>query len=90
MTDNDFREQVAQQCDVVVHMGTVLANLFRELAIDVRQGRVSLMLHSTGKESAQIMNELGNILNDMDAVSEDDAWTTPIFDKASELWPRED
>lgn len=68
------REQVAEQCRAVVHMG-----------------KMDQLLDIVGQRTAHVMNVLGDILNDMDAVDDDaDGWMEPIFAEAQRLWPGDD
>jgi|SRR6185437_15617225 len=81
-------DQVADQCAVVVHLAGALVDvyghhtkMFRE-----RTGAAVDLVDLVGQQTANIMNTLGDILNGMDAVSEEDEWTDPVFEKARRLW----
>jgi hypothetical protein len=86
----ELLNQVADQCRVVVHLLNSMAELY---AADEKLFRAHSVGHATladmiGKRSAELMEELGEHLNGMDAVGEDDEWTAPIFREAQRLFPR--
>lgn len=94
MPDNEIApaktmEQVADQYRVVVHLARSLA-LVHEQSILAHGSRPqnATMIDILGSRSASIMETLGNILNDMDAVDDgEDGWTAPIFRIAHATWP---
>lgn len=89
MTDAEKRTQVAAQCDVIVHLATSLANVRRDCADIIRTGKMDHLLDQVGKATARHMEVLGDILNGMDAVDEDeDGWTHSVFEAAQRLWPQ--
>lgn len=85
MTD-EKRDQVAKQCDAVAHLAKVIADLHVTLAGIVRSGKSDALLNWTGQRTASLMENLGDVLNGMDSVTEDDAWMEPIFKEAQKRW----
>lgn len=83
------RAQVIAQCDAVAHMATVIADLHRDRREILETGRADSLIDITGRRTADLMEVLGNFLNGMDAVTEDDAWLSPIFAEAQRLWPQD-
>lgn len=77
------RAQVADQCKVVVHLANALAEVHRDSESGVRAGGLDTILDVIGRRTASIMEDIGDILNGMDAASEEDEWTYPIFEKAA-------
>lgn len=86
------RKQVADQCRAVAHMAAVLQQLYTEKARiysddnPVMDGAVDW----DGERSHRLMNQLGDALNGMDAVCEEDEWTFPIFEAARNVFPLKD
>lgn len=84
------REQVVVQLKAVAHLAKQIAAVhdgkaaaYAETAME--EGFIDFV----GYESAALMETLGNILNNMDAVDEtEDAWMEPIFKVAHATWPR--
>jgi hypothetical protein len=67
-------------------MAQAIADVHREkaeLIASVDYAPVDL----AGKMSASLMETLGDVLNGMDAVSEEDEWLTPVFKEAQRRWP---
>lgn len=91
MNQGQKNKQASDQCRVVVHLAKALIEVFSEHARMLGERSVDDITPTTteiiGRRSAAIMETLGDILNGMDAVSEDDGWVDPIFEKAQELWP---
>lgn len=85
----ELMKQIAAQCNVVVHLSQALAEVHADYARMFAAGGKGPedIAEIVGKRTATLMEQLGDILNGMDAVSEDDDWTAPIFAKAHELWP---
>lgn len=89
--DNPTPETVAQvvaQYRVVAHMARALAQVHEDIAGLMEAGGGLSLTEMWGERSASIMDTLGNILNGMDAVSEDDEWVNPIFAEAHRRWPQ--
>lgn len=82
--------QVVAQCRVVAHFATALASVFNQKADAFEQGAWPTIWEPAGQESAALMETLGNILNNMDAVDgAEDAWTFPVFERAHVLFARD-
>ncbi len=81
-------QQVADQYRVVVHLARSLA-LVHEQSIEAYASRdqSATMIDILGARSASIMEKLGDILNGMDSVDDEDSWTNPIFAVAHATWP---
>lgn len=82
------REQVAKQCEAVAHMATALAKVNADYARLLRAGHMDALIDIVGQRTAGLMEVLGDILNDMDAVDGDeDDWVGPVLAEAQRLWP---
>lgn len=83
------KEQVLAQCRVVAHLAKQIAmiheqkaEVYEDMNMDAR------LIDVVGQFSANAMEVLGDMLNGMDAVDEDeDAWTSPVFEVAHATWP---
>ena len=83
------REQVRLQCRAVAHLAKVLSSVFADYERMFAAGALDGLIDHVGDRSAGIMETLGDILNDMDAVGEpEDAWISPVFEKAHQMWPQ--
>ena len=82
--------QVLDQYRVVVHLAKSLALVFEQSAdFYAKTANNLMMIDMLGEHSAAIMEMLGDILNGMDAVDDDeDGWTNQIFRIAHATWPR--
>lgn len=85
------REQVVAQYRVVAHLARQIALVHEQCAetyahtgTPMRDGFIDFI----GEQTAQRMEVLGNMLNGMDAVTEDDVWVDLIFSVAQATWPR--
>lgn len=85
---DDKRKQVAAQCKVVAHLATAIAGVYRDYEKMFEAGIAESLIEPVGKRTAALMEKFGDILNGMDAVTEDDDWTAPVFEKAHQLWPQ--
>lgn len=88
---NEKRRQVADQCRVVAHLAKAIWEVYSDKArlfASESKGPDDIV-DLVGKWSAGHMEKLGDILNGMDAVEEEDDWTGPIFEKAHRLFPQE-
>lgn len=87
------REQVAKQCDAVRHLATVLAGLHEDYAKVMRDTRAASaadhLADLVGRRTAYFMEALGDMLNGMDAASEEDGWLDQIFEEAQRRWPQD-
>jgi hypothetical protein len=88
MTTEEKRKQVANQCRVVAHLATVLAGVRADYVKIIESGHMDRLLDQIGDETARQMEDLGDIINGMDAVDEEDEWENPIFKEAQQLWPQ--
>ena len=89
MSDEERRIQVAKQCEAVAHLATTLAGVHKDYAMLFREGHATTLIDMVGERTAYLMETLGNILNGMDAVDEqEDAWLGPVFAEAHRLWPQ--
>jgi hypothetical protein len=89
-SDSDKREQVARQCAVVVALADRLGGVRKDYEKLVRGGYVDDLLDMIGSETSRQMELLGDVLNGMDAVDQDDEWMTPVFEEARRRWPSND
>lgn len=85
----ELMKQIADQCRVVSHLAKALAEVHSDYERIFTAGGKGPedIADIVGTRTANLMEQLGDILNGMDAVTEDDGWTAPIFAKAHELWP---
>jgi hypothetical protein len=88
---DEKRQQVADQCRVVAHLAKAIWEVHsdnaRLFASDAKGPDV--IVDIVGNRTARLMELLGDILNGMDAVEEEDEWTYPIFEMAHQLFPQE-
>lgn len=87
--DDEVRTQIALQCKAVAHLATALAQVSADYAKMFEENVPAMadIADRVGQRSAKHMEILGDILNGMDAVDEEDDWLTPVFEKAHKLWP---
>lgn len=87
---NEKQKQVVQQYQVVAELGEIIASLAKdhirllEADLDLDDG----LLDVKGNITAAWMEQLGDILNGADAVTDEDKWMEPIFEKAQEMFPQ--
>ncbi len=80
--------QVAAQMKAVAHMARAIAKIHDDLR-EVGEQCPGLDLWAIwGEESASFMEILGDMLNGMDAIEDEDAWMAPVFAEAQRVWPR--
>jgi hypothetical protein len=89
LSDDELREQTDQQYKAVAHMARSLAEVHEQTRFVMpHQPRGVLELQC--RRSAEIMEILGDALNAMDAVDEEqDGWITPIFERAHQIFQPE-
>ena len=77
------------QCRVVAHLAQEMAGLHTELAAAYSgsPGAAGDIVSIAGPRCAAIMEALGEMLNGMDAVPDDNEWTDPIFRASQARWP---
>lgn len=93
MSEPERRKQVAQQCRAVAHMAGAIARVYsdyeRLFANDQLDDALDSLVEIKGEDSAELMQILGDILNGMDAATDEDEWMTPVFEAANSMWPRQ-
>lgn len=85
------REQVVAQYRVVAHLARQIALVHEQMAETYAHPDTTMrdsFLDLIGQQTAQRMEGLGNMLNAMDAVTEEDAWCDPVFRVAHATWPQ--
>jgi len=81
-------KQVSDQCRVVAHLATAIAQVHTDKATLFAENRAPSIVDHVGRHTAYLMETLGNILNGMDAVDEkEDDWVLPIFVEAHRMFP---
>lgn len=78
--------QVQAQHKVVAHLAKALATVMEQTAEALPIYEQKGMLDMAGRRSAEIMEMLGDLMNNMGAVDDADEWTHPIFEEAQRLW----
>jgi len=86
-TIEDERKQIAAQYRAVAFLARNLADVHDDLAPAIEHGSCDSIASIQGPRSAAIMEVLGDILNGMDAVDEEDRWLNPIFEAAHQRYP---
>lgn len=81
------REQVGAQCNAIVMQAEALAGVYRDYAALFHGGAGEEILDIVGKRTAELMELLGDVLNGMDAVTDEDAVLEPIFERAHIMFP---
>jgi hypothetical protein len=84
----DLRTQVGAQASVIAHMAKQIAKVYEELCEIYASSSNESFLRMVGRDSADRMELLGNMMNNMDIVTDEDAWVDPIFEEANRLWPQ--
>lgn len=83
---NEKREQVLAQCRAVIHMAHTLATVHDQLMPAYADGNSDSILDIVGRRTARFMEELGDMLNSMDANDDADEWIVPVMRKARKMW----
>jgi hypothetical protein len=81
--------QVALQCKVVASLARSIASVHDDYQKMMESGDPGGLARIAGERTAEFMERLGDMLNSMDAVSDEDEWMTPIFEVAHDLFPVE-
>lgn len=82
------RRQVADQCRVIAYMADIIAKVHSDYARLFQDGAGMEGLEDrVGERTAVLMNTLGDILNGIDAVNEEDAWVNPIMERSRKVFP---
>lgn len=79
---------LTDQCRVVVHFANGIASVFSDYAKLAATGVHSTLYPIWLARSADLIETLGNILNDMDAVTDEDDWTAPIVRASAQYQSR--
>jgi hypothetical protein len=87
-TETALRKQVADQCQLVAHLATALAGVHSDYERAIREGFMTPTLDMVGARTASFMEQLGEMLNGMDAVLPEDRVFNPVFHEAHKRWPR--
>lgn len=77
--------QAHQQCRAVVHLAREFAEIYSASASILASGMGPVEI--IGEASAEDMEWLGDAINNMDGVTEEDLWLDPIFEAAQARWP---
>lgn len=80
-------EQVRRQYEAVAQLAKTLAMVHEQSAFMAKDGADDGLLDIMGRQSAYAMEALGDILNGMDAASEEDAALGDVFDVAHTMFP---
>lgn len=89
MTDEETRRQVAEQCRAVAHMARAIAEVHEELIpLYLSEFGAPDLMEIIGKRTAGLLEVLGDIMNNMEVVTECDAWIDPIIAEAQRRWPQ--
>ena len=86
---DETRQQVALQCRAIAHMARELANIHTDYSDMCARGMLDDIVPLVGPRTAAFMEKLGDMMNAIDAVTDEDAWVTPVFKKAHEMWGRQ-
>lgn len=81
------REQLVDQARGVAHLAQQIANVHRELSSAYAATNSEGLIDIAGRRTASFLERLGDMLNEMDACSEDDEWVNPILENARQVWP---
>lgn len=79
------REQLIKQCDAVRHMAEAIARIHGDYGKMFRSGAADQLIDQVGKRTARLMETLGDVLNGIDAVTEEDDWLKPVFKNTQRL-----
>ena len=85
--NEEKRIQVANQCKAIAALCGQIAAVHAGLERIFRGGHLDELLDQVGKDTANLMEDLGNVVNNMDIVQAEDAWMEPIFDGAHAMFP---
>lgn len=82
------RQQVVAQYRVIAHLCKQIGRVHEQLAEMHEDGHADQLLDMVGRDTADRMEVLGNMANNMDIVTDDDAWLDPIYMEAHKRWPQ--
>lgn len=74
--------QVADQCRVVAHFAHLIGHVYADKARLAGADEAKTLHDMWLRQSADLIETFGNILNGMDAVTDEDEWTFPIVEKS--------
>jgi hypothetical protein len=77
--------QAHRQCLAVAHMARALAEVHDARAMILEHD--PMLTEVIGSSTADIMEDLGDTLSNMDAVDDSDDWINPVFEAAQKRWP---
>lgn len=72
------KQVAADQCRVVAHFARAIASVFDDKAEIAKAGECQSLIVRWIEQTDDLMEQLGNILNGLDAVTDEDEWTFPI------------
>lgn len=82
------RRQVTAQFRVIAHLCKQIGHVHEQLA-EMHEGAYGdKLLDMHGADTAYRMELLGNMANNMDIVTQEDAWVDPIYAEAHKRWPQ--
>lgn len=81
-------KQVADQCDAVAYLARTIATVHEQKAGLFRGDVAPTITDLVGNDTASLMETLGNILNGMDAASDEDSVLDPVFERAHQMFPQ--
>jgi hypothetical protein len=84
---DDLREQVARQYEAVAHFAKALSDVHADIAPMIRSGEFPELLIHQGCGSLRLIEILAEILNSIDAVSEEDEQFHSVILDAYRLFP---
>lgn len=76
-------QQVADQYRAAGHLAKALSELCEDMSKHVHPKLVDIQ----GPRTHSWMEKLGDMINGVDAFTEEDEWVNPIFDRAREVFP---
>lgn len=82
------RAQLVAQCKAIVHLANTLSAVHGNLAKLYATTENDAHVDFVGDLTAARMETLGNMLNGMDAVTQEDEVLSPVFEAAHRLWPQ--
>jgi hypothetical protein len=81
------RAQVSAQYRAVAYLAQIITEVHLDQVDITAAGKVDKLLTMRGVRSHRLMNELGDILNGLDGVEDDDDWVAEVFDTARAMFP---
>jgi hypothetical protein len=69
-------------------MARILENVYDDYAKIIKTWKGHNLTTKVGMRTAHLLETLGDILNGMDAITEDDAWINPVIIEARRKWPQ--